>query len=129
MKKIIFVVSIAIIPLLAIINPVIDNQGYKYGGRAVLPFAVTNSTSDWILIPENTESTSVSLSFASNQARVEYSLVPYPGLTNTTHFYVWPLGTISSNRVDVLTADVIALRVVALTNITKAYFVFKRKLP
>jgi len=129
MKKTIIIFAGLLLALSAIIDPVIDNQGYKYGGRAVWSLTLTNATSDWIRIPENTEMTTVSLALASNQARVEYTTVPYPHLTNTAHIFIWPYGNVTNDSVDVLIADAIALRVVSLTNVTRAFFVFKRRLP
>ena len=114
---------------------VINYEGYPrrtpFRGVYHKTVTITNMTSDWIRPPADNDietiATGISLDFASNQAKIEYTLVPilYDSLTNTSNFYTWNLGLVSSSTNDTYEGAAFAFRIVALTNVVTAYFVFK----
>ena len=126
MKNTLITILILSLNLFAYIE--VKVEGSPRGGKvAYQSFSVTNGTSDWLLVPYWSDNASVSLNLSSNQAYIEYTLVQItdPAKESTADVYTWSQGYVTNSTVDGLLIPVWALRVVALTNVVEANFMFR----
>jgi len=101
MKKIILVL-ILVSGLFAVIEPTIEGSRYdtvsKGSPRYFAIVSATNGKSDWVLVPKDIERITATIFLSSNLARIEYSVVPMPLLTNssyTNYWLAWTPGDVS----------------------------------